>query len=139
MDFLFFGDNFDDIDDLGGLAAHLQGFLNSGCYIWEEPDGERILLSGRAQVERLGPLKIEIYSQEHAPPHFHVVGPDLNASFTIDSCAHMAGGISRKQEELVVYWHAKAKDKLVAFWNKTRPLNCPVGPIQEGNEVPKEE
>jgi len=131
MDELIFGENFNRLDDLESVTSHLERFLSSGCYIWVDPDGEKTLLFGRAQVERLKGLKIHIYPNEHPPPHFHVVGPEINATFSINSCKLLTGEIGRKNQDLVVWWHERARAKLIKFWDDSRPLDCPVGRFRE--------
>ena len=122
------------IQNLQDLAAHLELLQNSGSYVWEQPNGERLLVQGRVLVERIHGLKIHIYADEHAPPHFHVVSSDIDAAFRIDDCALLKGSIDRKARDLIVYWHESARHKLIKIWNRTRPTNCPVGPIQEYRE-----
>jgi len=125
----FLRESVERVQDLEGLAENLENLLNSGCYVWIERDGTRVLLQGRALVERLKGLKIHIYPDEHPPPHFHVSSPDINATFSILDCTLLKGSVDRKTRELIVHWHGAARPKLVAFWNNTRPTDCPVGPI----------
>jgi hypothetical protein len=113
------------------LAKSLELLLNSGCTVWVEPSGEQKLLYTRALVERINGLKIEIYPVEHVPPHFHVKSADIDAAFTIRDCALLKGTIDGKTQRLIVYWHSVSRQKLVEVWNRTRPTNCPVGPIHE--------
>jgi len=119
------------VQSVDDLAMHLELLLNSGCYVWEEPNGERTLLSGRALVEKINGLKIHIYAKEHAPPHFHVRSAEIDAAFTIEDCRLLQGSVNRKTQDLIVYWHGSARQKLIHFWNRTRPTDCPVGPIHE--------
>ena len=121
----------DKVADVQGLAKHLENLLNSGCYVWTESNGERLLLQGRALVERINGLKIYIYSNEHSPPHFHVISADVNAEFSISDCTLLRGRIDRKTRALIVYWYDVARPKLIEFWNNSRPTNCPVGPIRD--------
>ena len=121
----------DRVRNLGELAQHLELFLNSGCYVWIEPNGERIILFGRALVQKVNGLKIYIYADEHAPPHFHVLSSDIDAAFTIRDCTLLRGSVDSKTRNLIVYWHSSARQKLVDIWNTTRPTDCPVGRIDE--------
>ncbi len=93
------------IQNLQDLAAHLKLLLTSGSCVWEQPNGD-----------------------------FHVVSSDIDAAFRIDDCALLKGSIDRKARDLIVYWHESARHKLIKIWNRTRPTNCPVGPIQEYRE-----
>jgi len=125
-----FRESVERVQDLQGLAQNLETLLNSGCYVWSEPDGKRFLIQGRALVEMVKGLRIHIYADEHAPPHFHVSSPDIDAVFSIPDCTLLKGSVDRKTRDLIVHWHGAARPKLVDFWNKTRPTDCPVGPIE---------
>jgi hypothetical protein len=69
--------------------------------------------------------------REHAPPHFHVTAPGIDASFTIEDCALLRGTISGHDRQLVEYWHKTGRPLLIRRWNETRQSNCPVGPIED--------
>jgi hypothetical protein len=115
------------------LAAHLELFLNSGCSVWTEPNGKKILLLGRALVGQIRGLTMRIYSDENAPPHFHVKSAEIDAAFRISDCSLLRGSVDRKTRELIDYWYLnlEGRSKLIKDWNKTRPTDCPVGPIHE--------
>jgi len=99
--------------------------LSGGYSVWT--DGR--LLETRVLVATLNRLKISIYPREHAPAHFHVVAPGINASFAIADCRLLEGAIPGRERRLIEYWHASARPKLIETWNTTRPADCPVGPI----------
>jgi len=105
----------------------LESLFHNGCYIGEDSNGEEKLIETRKAIEELKGLKIEIYSNEHPPPHFHVKSPNVNASFDIDNCKKLEGTISSKDYKLIKYWHKKSKDILIEAWNETRPTDCTVG------------
>ena len=74
-------------EQLDGIQEHaewLEALLHNACSIFIEDDGEEILLENKELVARVNGLKIEIYSNEHPPPHFHVKSPNINASFSIE-------------------------------------------------------
>jgi hypothetical protein len=110
---------------LDALAGILEELLTGGYAVW--PDGQ--LLSTRQRVAKLHGLTIEIYPREHPPPYFHVRGGGLNASFSILDCTHLEGAMSRSDEDIVRWWHARARSRLIEIWNASRPSDCPVGPI----------
>ena len=117
-------------DDLVGIEEFtewLESILHEPCSVWENEDGSLQLLEIRQLVERLNGLKIEIYSDEHAPPHFHVKSPNINASFSIEACELIVGEISSQDYKKVKYWHNHSKHILIEKWNSTRPENCAVG------------
>ena len=112
------------------LADHLELFLNSGCYVRGEPNGERILVETRALVDHFRGLTIHIYPNEQPPPHFHVWAPGMCITFRISDCALLKDSADGKTLALITYWYRSARPKLIEIWNKTRPADCPVGPIE---------
>jgi hypothetical protein len=110
------------------FERHLEFLLSGGVYIFED-NGRRFPIFGKALVERINGLRIDIFPKEHAPPHFHVRGPDIDATFRIDTGAFLEGHIDRRSQELIEYWFAEARPRLIEVWNMTRPSDCQVGPI----------
>ena len=127
MDDFIFG-RFQMLCAWSDIEQHLAGFLASGCDVWN--DGE--LVFGRQLVGRIDGLKIEIFPNEHAPPHFHVHAPRIDASFRIEDGTLLQGTVRGKDRRLIEYWYVRAKPKLVEVWNSTRPSDCLVGPIVDG-------
>jgi hypothetical protein len=117
--------------ELEGFEEHvkwLESLLYESCSIVENANGEKSINIDRQLVERVRGLKIEIYPNEHPPPHFHVKSKNINASFRIENCAQLKGQISPKDYEKVKYWHESSKKLLIEIWNSTRPTDCIVGP-----------
>jgi hypothetical protein len=85
------------------------------------------LLENKGLVARVNGLKIVIYPDEHAPPHFHVKSPNINASFSIESCTKLKGKISPQDLNKVKYWYKYSKSLLINVWDSTRPTDCEVG------------
>lgn len=108
-------------------AAVLSDLLTGGYSVWT--DGR--LYSIRQLVARIGGLQIHIYANDHAPPHFHIKGPDVDATFTIQDCTFERGNIDGREQKLVRWWYQRSRSQLIAAWNATRPSDCPVGPIYE--------
>lgn len=73
--------SFSTVDE---FERHLESLLRGGVYIFEQ-DGRRFPIFGKALVGKINGLRIEIFPREHAPPYFHVRGPDIDASFRIDT------------------------------------------------------
>jgi hypothetical protein len=82
------------------------------------------------KVATLNGLKIQIFSNEHPPPHFRVKYAGETANFTIKDCTKINGGLN-KWERNIRYWHASNKQNLINVWNNTRPSDCPVGVYRE--------
>jgi hypothetical protein len=120
------------------VAEHLELFLSSGCSVWTDSNGEKILLLGRALVGQIHGLTIHIYADEHAPPHFHVKSAEIDAAFSISDCLLLRGSVDSKTRELIGYWYLNldGRSKVIEKWNKTRPSDCPVGPIHDEGRRP---
>jgi hypothetical protein len=76
-------------------------------------------------------FKIEIFADEHPPPHFHVEYKQQKNTFRITDGAPMHGDELSRHFRIIRKWHAANRKKLIQRWNETRPADCPVGPIVE--------
>ncbi|MEB3249945.1 MAG: DUF4160 domain-containing protein [Merismopediaceae bacterium] len=116
-------------DNLEKAAQLLEYLLSDDCRL--NSDGTITLFGQRKLVDRVRGLSVTVRPNEHPPPHFHVIGNGLDASFSIVDCTHIAGKISSNEKCIILYWYEKKRPLLIAIWNSTRPTNCPVGPISE--------
>lgn len=83
------------------------------------------------QIARIGGLKVSILANEHPPPHFHVEYNGEDNSFSIeDGCPLYPSNGLKQYFRNVRKWYLRNRTTLVDVWNRTRPANCPVGPIQ---------
>jgi hypothetical protein len=87
--------------------------------------GTRIITE--AEFDRLGGLKIEIFSNEHPPPHFRICFQGDCNNFTINDCSPLNGDALSKYFRNIKKWHKTNKVALISFWNTMRPSDCPVG------------
>ncbi len=86
----------------------------------------------RALVDHFNGLKVEIFSQEHPPPHFRVKYQESTANFRISDCYMINGsGAILKREKEIKNWWKTNKQNLIDIWNIRRPSNCPVGIYRE--------
>ena len=85
------------------------------------PNGQVIEL--RKLVDKVNDLKIEIYSNEHNPPHFHVKSNEFNASFNLLTCELISGTIDSKNIKKIEFYYSRHKDQLIKIWNDTRPTS----------------
>jgi hypothetical protein len=109
---------------LGRLAMLLESYLGDGFGI--DPDGT--ICRTRHLVARLDDLKIEIRSDEHAPPHFHVTAKGgIDCSFAIDDGRKLKGDLSSVQEKKIKRWYIYSRPTLIKTWDETRPDGCEVG------------
>jgi hypothetical protein len=83
-------------------------------------------------------LKMEIRSDEHPPPHFHVLYGNEDASFSIIDCQRLprVEGLKRYERD-IFYWWGNNRRKLALVWNKSRPTDCTVGPVPVPDRMPK--
>lgn len=96
----------------------------------EREDGRELVYLEKAAVGKAGGLKVEIYSNEHPPPHFHVKYNGQENSFRIDDGSPLyPNGELKKWFKNIKKWHSKNKKKMIDSWNEMRPAECPVGPI----------
>jgi hypothetical protein len=116
----------DKLESFDDFTAWLEAILHNPCNVWEE-DGESFLIEIRQLVAKVNGLNIEVYSNEHPPPHFHVKSPNVNASFDIESCSLLDGVVDARDKKKIRFWHNYAKPLLIDAWNSTRPTNCTVG------------
>lgn len=83
----------------------------------------------RYLITRIGNIKLEVFPNEHPPPHFHIKSPDMNATFEIVSGKLLTGQVDSQIRKKVEYFHTTHKRTIIDVWNKLRPDNCPVGKI----------
>lgn len=64
-------------------------------------------------------IKIKMYQEPHATPHFHVdYGPQNHiASYGIDAGERIAGSLPKKYDKIVTDWTLKNRDNLMSTWN----------------------
>ena len=99
------------------LARTLQEFMEQNVV---RSDG--LLMSIKAVVGRYNGLRFEIHTDDHDPPHFHVVAEGIRARFTIEDCLLLKGdAIGGSDERTVRYWHKLGKTRLIEFWDRLRP------------------
>ncbi len=118
-----------DADD--DLVSSLVESIQQGRVI-EIKDGKGLRLLTEKTVERVNGLKIEIFSNEHPPPHFRVKYQSSVANYQIADCARLNGsGEVLKYEQNIRLWWDENKSKLIDTWDRLRPSDCPVGRYQE--------
>lgn len=61
-------------------------------------------------IIQLGKLKVQVFSNDHNPPHFHVSSPDYDAMVLISDLSVLQGRIASRDLETVIEW-ASVPDK----------------------------
>lgn len=79
-------------------------------------------------VRWTGGIKIEVFSDEHPPPHFRLKHKNETANYKIADCALLNGSL-RLPHKAVRKWWQRYRDEIAEAWNKHRPADCPVGRI----------
>lgn len=104
--------------DLDDALLALTGLLSGGYSVWV--DGT--LIFTRELVGQVNGLKLYVYANDHPPPHFHLRGGGLDASFAIDDCRCLGSKPPpRRQYDLIKWWHQRSKPLLVAAWERLSP------------------
>lgn len=78
-------------------------------------------------------VKVEVFSNEHPPPHFRVEYQGSTANYRIADCRRINGsGEVLKYEKNIKRWHKKdgGREKLIDAWNDRRPNDCTVGKFE---------
>jgi len=123
-----------ELDTLDEWVEYLDAIVHGPCLILEK-DNELQLIENpfitKAQVAIVRGMRVEIYSKEHPPPHFHVLSPTIDASFRIDNCTLLNGEVTKDEHKKIRYWHKQAKPMLIEKWNLMRPTDCVAGLYRE--------
>ena len=67
---------------------------------------------------KLGKLKIQIFADDHNPPHFHVVTPDHEALIRIEDLGIHRGSMDRRSLETALAWARQNKEVLENGWKR---------------------
>lgn len=107
----------------------VDSFCSGALY---EVDGRELHLLEEETIGQFQGLKVEIFSNEHPPPHFRVKYQSSSANYKISDCSRMNGqGQVLKYERNIVKWWKDNKTELIDAWNRLRPTDCPVGLYKE--------
>ena len=87
----------------------------SGRIIEFTDKGEYVELK-KVQVDRLNGLKIEVFSNEHPPPHFRVKFQGSTANYRISDCKRINGkGEVIRFENNIFKWWKSNKQNLIEW------------------------
>lgn len=112
------------------LIQELRRSLAIGPIVKINEDGKHTYYLTDAVVDRIRGLKVEIYADEHPPPHFHVIQSDGKASFALDDGRLLEeSGNTRHFRKNIEAYYINNRVRLIEFWNKMRPDGCTVGPV----------
>ncbi|MDB5554474.1 MAG: hypothetical protein JWL86_4458 [Rhizobium sp.] len=72
-------------------------------------------------IVKLGNLKIQIFADDHNPPHFHVVTPDYEALVRIRDLEVHVGRIDQRSLETAREWASVNMEVLENEWKRLNP------------------
>jgi hypothetical protein len=73
-------------------------------------------------IGRIGPLDVMIFRNDHDPPHFHVIGSEFSAKFTIADLGLLSskGRIRRRDIRAIEEWGQTHQTELSLNWQLAR-------------------
>ena len=71
-------------------------------------------------IKIINSVKIDLYSREHPPPHFHAIYADFEALITIQNFEIYAARLSKPQLSKVISW---ARDNQEMLFDNFKQLN----------------
>lgn len=69
-------------------------------------------------IVTIGSLKIQVFADDHNPPHFHVVTPDREALIRISDFAVIAGSISGREYKTAIGWAGEHRKEIEDEWTR---------------------
>ena len=72
-------------------------------------------------VKIIDAIKIDIYSREHPPPHFHAIYAEYEELIIIESLHTYAGRLPKNQRVKVIEWAQGEKELLFENFNRLNP------------------
>jgi hypothetical protein len=64
----------------------------------------------------IGGLKIQVFADDHFPPHFHVVGPDFEVLVAMSDLSILKGGRYHREVREAMEWARQNSDVLRKEW-----------------------
>lgn len=81
------------------------------------------------EISRFFGIVIQMYADDHAPPHFHARYAGHAARIAIETHEVLAGSLPPRALALVVEWAALHRDELLADWRLAR-ADLPLSKIE---------
>lgn len=101
------------------LQTQLEKYINKTMY---HPEWGVYFI--KELVSQIRNMKIEIYSNDHNPPHFHVKSKDnsINTTFRLDNCEFIQGSINIKDQKRIEAFFEDEQTKVIMkeMWNKSK-------------------
>jgi Domain of unknown function (DUF4160) len=65
-------------------------------------------------------IAIYMYYREHAPPHFHAIYGESEATVSIETAEVLEGRLPRRARSMVSEWATAHRDELLHTWELAR-------------------
>lgn len=77
-------------------------------------------------------ILIQMYWDEHAPPHFHAVYGEFKATVDIRNLSISEGGLPRRATQLVLDWAELHQQELLEDWDlcQVKQQPKPIAPLR---------
>jgi hypothetical protein len=72
-------------------------------------------------IKIIDSIKVDIYSREHPPPHFHVLFAEYEELIVIETLETYIGYIPTPQRKKVIKWAEPKKDLLLNNFKRLNP------------------
>ncbi|MCG7857240.1 DUF4160 domain-containing protein [Flavihumibacter sediminis] len=97
------------------LQNRINRYINDTIF-W--PSGEIVWI--KHLIHRKRNMKIEMYPNDHNPPHFHVKSKcgSINATFGVYTGDYLKGTINGNDILRIKAFHHEFKDKLIEYWEQ---------------------
>jgi hypothetical protein len=64
----------------------------------------------------IGGLKVQVFADDHFPPHFHIVGPEFEVLVAMSDLSILKGGRYHREVREAMDWARQNADVLVKEW-----------------------
>ena len=72
-------------------------------------------------IKNIDSIKIDVYSREHLPPHFHAIYAEYEELIEIESLKTYIGKIPAAQRKKVTDWAKENKNYLMGIFKQLNP------------------
>jgi hypothetical protein len=69
-------------------------------------------------IVSIGGLKIQVFADDHFPPHFHIVGPEFEVLVAISNFSILKGGRYHREVREAMDWARQNSDVLRKEWTR---------------------
>jgi hypothetical protein len=78
------------------------------------------------QISRFRGISVEMYHDDHPPPHFHVYYADERAIIELETTRIIGGRLSPRIQRLIGDWGARHRTELQANWRRVVAHQAPL-------------